>query len=566
VEDAIMGRDATVSVAEERPILENPWPALIVAFVTIGLAFILTECFQVLVEGRAFWRAILLGPGILAAGLAVYVRPRSSLILGLAAVAAVLASFAISLPITNHPAPEKSAAPPDAQDSSLSARAVNLSVDEAQYYGTVVLARFQDSALTGVNQQFTAMIHWGDGRTSTGLVRPTRTEQMVVKGSHPYADEGFYHGQVMIEGPNKRHVTVGFTTRVAVWDSGRLLLRILAVLSAAAAVVVLLPRVVQYVVVSALIVFHFVGILTAITNVDPQPWLSAQLWTYVYRPYLQFIYMNNAYHYYAPDPGPASLLWFRIEYAPKERGDNQKTCSRWIQVASLTDDCNTLDPDGKPFRLHVEYTRRLSLGESVNQHVEVDPVEFEQVSKLRNRVVQSIPLHPNLPISAQYLEPPAITRLWTQSYVRHVARTWPHPAEHPDWVVHHIKVYLVHHEILGPDEFATQSKDNPGGNQHPNDPSTFHPFFEGEFWPDGQFTDECLVEVQMGIGDPFAGKVVWTYRDPTLYWLIPIYKTLKPEKLEEIQKHPERAGTIKPTDFYYYDGLKKHAGDTPLAW
>ena len=30
------------------------------------------------------------------------------------------------------------------------------------------------------------------------------------------------------------------------------------------------------------------------------------------------MYLNNAYHFYSPDPGPATYVWFRIFYISNE--------------------------------------------------------------------------------------------------------------------------------------------------------------------------------------------------------------------------------------------------------
>src|SRR5260370_1204304 len=35
-------------------------------------------------------------------------------------------------------------------------------------------------------------------------------------------------------------------------------------------------------------------------------------------PYLGFLYPNTAYHFYSPEPGPPTLLWYRVEYANGE--------------------------------------------------------------------------------------------------------------------------------------------------------------------------------------------------------------------------------------------------------
>src|SRR6266571_1433797 len=67
------------------------------------------------------------------------------------------------------------------------------------------------------------------------------------------------------------------------WDSAALLFRIATVLTAIGAVVVLLPSVGRRIVVSLVILFHFGGILTAVTSVTPSPWLSTQIWNTVYR-------------------------------------------------------------------------------------------------------------------------------------------------------------------------------------------------------------------------------------------------------------------------------------------
>src|SRR5438105_2158625 len=76
------------------------------------------------------------------------------------------------------------------------------------------------------------------------------------------------------------------------WDSAALLFRIATVLAAVSAVVVLLPSVGRRIVVSLVILFHFGGILTAVTAVPPSPWLSTQIWNTVYRPYLYFMWLN----------------------------------------------------------------------------------------------------------------------------------------------------------------------------------------------------------------------------------------------------------------------------------
>ena len=89
------------------------------------------------------------------------------------------------------------------------------------------------------------------------------------------------------------------------WDSVRLMQWVMAGVAGAVAVLVLLPQTAQRVAVSLFVLYHFAGILSAITSPHPQPWMTAQLWSRVFRPHLEFCYVNNAYQFYSPQPGPA---------------------------------------------------------------------------------------------------------------------------------------------------------------------------------------------------------------------------------------------------------------------
>ena len=98
-----------------------------------------------------------------------------------------------------------------------------------------------------------------------------------------------------------------------------------------------------------LILIHFGGMITAATTIDPPgaaaPWVSEMLWVHVYRPYLQFMYLNNAYHFYSPEPGPPALVWFHIKYKDGR--------VKWFKIPHRDDD---------PVPIH--HTRLLSITES----------------------------------------------------------------------------------------------------------------------------------------------------------------------------------------------------------
>src|SRR5262249_2772672 len=75
-------------------------------------------------------------------------------------------------------------------------------------------------------------------------------------------------------------------------ESALYLFWIAAAISFFAFLMMLAPPPVRRIGVSALILFHFIGIATAIISAPPQPWLAEELWVRVYRPYLQFTYLN----------------------------------------------------------------------------------------------------------------------------------------------------------------------------------------------------------------------------------------------------------------------------------
>jgi hypothetical protein len=57
------------------------------------------------------------------------------------------------------------------------------------------------------------------------------------------------------------------------------------------------------------LVFHLAAIMLAPASVGPSSELVRAAWT-VCRPYLQLLYLNHGYHYFAPEPGPSTLVAF----------------------------------------------------------------------------------------------------------------------------------------------------------------------------------------------------------------------------------------------------------------
>jgi hypothetical protein len=277
------------------------------------------------------------------------------------------------------------------------------------------------------------------------------------------------------------------------WDSGYLFLTAVVAVSLAAAFLVLLPTPARKAVLSVWVVYHFLGILVATTNQDPSntraPYVSNKLWEFAYRPYLGFLYMNNAYHFYSPDPGPPDLLWFRVQYADGK--------IRWV---------NMPERDKSPVPLH--YTRLIAMGNSISAAVPINmkdnkEMENRKRDRVRGGMIKGIaPLPEVAPLQLHYQEPNFLGKLYIASYARHIMYAYPHPDGEPAVGVESVKVYHVVHDMLTPAQFVK--------GESPLNLTLYRPYFFGEFKPDGSFTEDGA-------------------RDPFLYWLLPIIYEPSPD-------------------------------------
>ncbi|MEM7476788.1 MAG: hypothetical protein AAF483_17530 [Planctomycetota bacterium] len=62
---------------------------------------------------------------------------------------------------------------------------------------------------------------------------------------------------------------------------------------------------------SLLIVLHVIAIAAAPASVPPATPLTQRIHS-IFRPYLQFGFLNHGYHFFAPDPGSSSLLEYTV--------------------------------------------------------------------------------------------------------------------------------------------------------------------------------------------------------------------------------------------------------------
>jgi hypothetical protein len=277
---------------------------------------------------------------------------------------------------------------------------------------------------------------------------------------------------------------------------------------AVAAILFTLSKTARQIAVSALVVFHFCGILSAITSPPATPWMTTQSWVRLFRPHLEFCYTNNAYQFYSPEPGPANILWFCIL--------GQDGGFRWVKVP---DQLDVYDP------LSVEYYRRLSITERANSN-EQFPAGPPLESLIRRKEAEPwIPLHPEAIPALQFRMPDENGRQFLASYARHVAHKYGSGREGVG--VKSIKVYLTQHRLLSKRQYANK--------EDPYAKDSYLPFFVGEFDAEGKLIN------------PF---------DPLLYWVVPILKMPK--------RDPVTGATVAGEP-EYKNCVIFHAGSDPFA-
>ena len=343
-------------------------------------------------------------------------------------------------------------------------------------------------------------------------------------------------------------------TDVLYMDSIRLFLSVLTVLSLAAAPLVLVPQDVRRKIISIIIVLHFIGIVTAVLASVHRPRAIQQLFDRIYRPYLQFFYITNAYHFYAPDPGPANYMWFRILYVDDdgtERGEwlkvpdldeqgrhSSPTSLTYVRKMCIMEHAAPLEPApaffdvyGRPLDFFANRLKRIPgmafkerlpvplqavsavglLGVPCEQGLlPVIPLFADRVDSQGEKELM-IPGDPNFTHDQQYRRPSGDAQALLSSFARHILRQASLKLPH----VKGVKMYFVTHAILTPDVYRFDVAE-------PWDPHTYRAFYLGQFDAEGRLTDP---------------------QDPFLYWMLPT-----------VRETPRR-------DSVYRSYIRKHAGD-----
>ena len=280
------------------------------------------------------------------------------------------------------------------------------------------------------------------------------------------------------------------------WDSFRLLAQVLAGVAAGGMVITLCSPLWRMIIASGVILYHFGGIFLATTSPPPTPWLTEQLFRHLYNPYLQFVYLRNAYHFYSPEPGPASILAFLVK---TETGTDPATGAKqykyqWVVVPKRPDDVR--DPLGLSYYRRLSLTEQLARG-SLGLVLPSDQFEKTEMRERRYRRSRpefggNIPFHPVDNFNLQYKVPNTdVSRYLLPSYASHVILE--HTPDKESAAKTTVKVYRIEHEIM-PVEQLVQG-------HSPYHPGTYRPFFLGEFDARGTLLNP---------------------QEDLLYWLIPV--------------------------------------------
>jgi len=323
------------------------------------------------------------------------------------------------------------------------------------------------------------------------------------------------------------------------WDSVQLFFGVAGAIGLAGAIATRTPVRAIRVFMLIWVAFHFAGILSAITSPPPTPWMTDQYWNRVGKHYLQFTYMNNAYQFYSPDPGPACELWVCIEYKPEGKADDPDAERECVWYYVPVRQRHFVDPLGLTFY------RRLSLTENVAQFQAPGyvPLQIEQNGVLARRHQNAQDREHGIPRAGASVEierrvpNEQVTQQILPSFARHLAKEFARPGKE----VTSLKIYRVLHLLTTYAQFRGYDQIE-GQKAMPADvylPSLYLPYFQGEFDREGRLKDST---------------------EPLLYWLVPIWNDPRrnarmPDTLEEYHRNIERYGV----KYYFTDNVSRHA-------
>lgn len=66
-------------------------------------------------------------------------------------------------------------------------------------------------------------------------------------------------------------------------------------------------------IISVLLILHILAVVVSPMSVPPSSAMWDDAW-WLFGPYLQMMYLNHGYKYFAPEPGPSTLLAYTLEF------------------------------------------------------------------------------------------------------------------------------------------------------------------------------------------------------------------------------------------------------------
>lgn len=200
--------------------------------------------------------------------------------------------------------------------------------------------------------------------------------------------------------------------------------------------------------VSLIVLFHLSAILSHVIA-GGGPFVMRQL-SSLYRPYLKTMWLDNAYRFYAPDPGPTEVFWYKLHY--------QDGTTRWTQV-----------PRREDFYLRMPFQRHMSIALLGSMMVEQEPVPpTDNAASVASVLVN------NQTAMRTVLTP--MGQIFLRSYARHIASVEKeHPASHSPLA--YMDCYLVKYLIRSPLEMRF--------NLDMYDPRMLRIQYVAAFTPDG---------------------------------------------------------------------------------
>ncbi len=236
------------------------------------------------------------------------------------------------------------------------------------------------------------------------------------------------------------------------------------------------------IVASLAIVWHFFAISLAVTSEEGPggaPQLARDIyfgnreWEWskaapAYR-YLRALFLTNAYRFFAPNPGSAFLVWFRVQY--------KDGTVRWVEL-----------PDSDEFVLRMPYQRRLAIALQFGQSASaVDPRDNQRM------------------ILTPY------GQAYVSSFVRHVARICS-KEENGGPKIEYVQVYKVDRHILWPHQVRM--------GWHHDDLRNHSYTYVGYFDTEGRRVETVVLRDSLERQEPieFAAQVLVTDVYRTLEW------------------------------------------------